>query len=157
LILAAGAEGGAACCRRYAGKVAALRSVFSEFGLIRCRVLVEVRRKQERPAPCSPLCALVCLSGSSEPGGRWSSSAPYRPCVAHDRPGAGVQVRWLQQLAALPGVPEVPEFSAGANALLDSLAADFGVADAMEVKEVRAPTGSIPRCSKCSALKCAVP
>ena len=31
------------CCRRYAGKVAALRGVFSEYGLIRARVLVEVR------------------------------------------------------------------------------------------------------------------
>ena len=30
-------------CRRYAAKVAALRGVFSEYGLIRARVLVEVR------------------------------------------------------------------------------------------------------------------
>jgi adenylosuccinate lyase len=30
-------------CRRYAGKVAGLREIFSEYGLIRRRVLVEVR------------------------------------------------------------------------------------------------------------------
>ncbi|KAK9833423.1 hypothetical protein WJX81_003868 [Elliptochloris bilobata] len=75
---------------RYAGKVTALRGVFSEYGLIRARVLVEVR--------------------------------------------------WLQQLAALPGVPEVPAFSAEASALLDDLAANFGVADAQEVKEVERVT-----------------
>ena len=49
----------------------------------------------------------------------------------------GLQVRWLQQLAALPGVPEVPAFSAEGNALLDDLAHNFDVADAQEVKEVR--------------------
>lgn len=47
------------------------------------------------------------------------------------------QVRWLQQLAALPGVPEVPAFGGEADALLNDLAANFSVADAQEVKEVR--------------------
>lgn len=46
-------------------------------------------------------------------------------------------MRWLQQLAVLPGVPEVPAFSGEANALLDDLANNFDVADAQEVKEVR--------------------
>jgi adenylosuccinate lyase len=65
--------------------VAGLRDIFSEYGLIKRRVLVEVR--------------------------------------------------WLQQLAALPGVPEVPAFSAQANQLLDSLAEGFSVEDALEVKQ----------------------
>ena len=52
------------------------------------------------------------------------------------------QVRWLQQLAALPGLPEVPAFGGEADALLNDLAANFSVADAQEVKEVR-PTARI--------------
>jgi len=69
---------------RYAGKTAALRPIFSEYGLIRCRVLVEVR--------------------------------------------------WLQRLAAHPGVGEVQPFSAQAQALLDALASDFQLEHAERVK-----------------------
>jgi len=87
LLLAGGAEGGAACRRRYAGKVAALRSVFSEFGLIRCRVLVEVRRKQERPAPCSPLCAPVGVGREERARRLVVQQRPYRLCMTHDLPG----------------------------------------------------------------------
>ena len=73
--------------RRYANKVAALRQTFSEYGLIRFRVLVECR--------------------------------------------------WLQQLAAIPEITEVPAFSQEANAVRDKLAADFGVRDATSVKKAR--------------------
>lgn len=55
---------------RYGDKCTDLRPIFSEYGLLRFRVEVEVR--------------------------------------------------WLQQLAAHPGIPEVPAFSDAANALLDS-------------------------------------
>ena len=72
-------------CRRYASKVSALRQTFSEYGLIRFRILVECR--------------------------------------------------WLQQLAAIPEVTEVPAFSQEANSVLDQLAASFGVQDASEVKK----------------------
>ena len=72
--------------RRYASKVAGLRDIFSEFGLIKRRVLVEIR--------------------------------------------------WLQQLAAIPEVAEVPPFSGEANQLLNSLAESFSVEDALEVKQV---------------------
>ena len=75
---------------RYAGKTSALRPIFSEFGLIRCRVQVEVR--------------------------------------------------WLQRLAAHTGVPEVPAFSAEANALLDQLATGFQVEHAERVKEFERTT-----------------
>lgn len=34
-------------CRRYASKLTGLRSIFSEFGLIRLRVLVECRWLQQ--------------------------------------------------------------------------------------------------------------
>jgi adenylosuccinate lyase len=75
---------------RYASKVAGLRSYFSEYGLIRFRVLVECR--------------------------------------------------WLQQLAALEGVPEVPPFGPAATALLDRLATQFSLEDAQAVKEVERTT-----------------
>lgn len=75
---------------RYAGKTSALRPIFSEFGLIRCRVQVEVR--------------------------------------------------WLQRLAAHDGIPEVPAFSAEANALLEHLASNFQLEHAERVKEFERTT-----------------
>jgi adenylosuccinate lyase len=75
---------------RYAGKTAALRPIFSEFGLIKSRVLVEVR--------------------------------------------------WLQRLAAHPGVPEVAAFSDQANALLNQLAENFQLEHAERVKEFERTT-----------------
>lgn len=56
---------------RYGSKTAALRGIFSEYGLIKRRVLVEVR--------------------------------------------------WLQCLAAHPGISEVPALSAAGNAALDGI------------------------------------
>lgn len=75
---------------RYGSKVAGLRSILSEYGLIRFRVLVECR--------------------------------------------------WLQQLAHLPGVGEVPPLGPQANALLDQLATSFSVEDALEVKGIERTT-----------------
>ncbi|MFV0453594.1 MAG: adenylosuccinate lyase [Pseudomonas sp.] len=75
---------------RYAGKTSALRPIFSEFGLIRCRVQVEVR--------------------------------------------------WLQRLAGHDGIPEVPAFSAEANALLEQLASNFQLEHAERVKEFERTT-----------------
>jgi len=69
---------------RYAGKTSTLRPIFSEYGLIRYRVLVEVR--------------------------------------------------WLQRLAAHPGVPEVAPFSAEATQLLEQLVDDFRIEYAERVK-----------------------
>ena len=70
--------------RRYSSKLASLRGIFSEFALIKFRVLVEVR--------------------------------------------------WLQALSRIPGVVEVPPFSAEANAFLDAIAAQFSPADALEAR-----------------------
>jgi adenylosuccinate lyase len=75
---------------RYGNKTLDLRPYFSEYGLIRYRVLVEVR--------------------------------------------------WLQQLAAHPGIGEVPPLSAEANAFLDALVRDFSEADAAAVKAKEAVT-----------------
>lgn len=75
---------------RYGSRTIALRSIFSEFGLIRFRVEVEVR--------------------------------------------------WLQQLSRLAGVPEVPTFSAATNTILDKIVTDFNEADAQAVKDIERTT-----------------
>lgn len=75
---------------RYGSKTASLRSIFSEFGLLRFRVQVEVR--------------------------------------------------WLQCLAAHPGIPEIKPFSAEANALLNSLVDNFQLSHAERIKEIERTT-----------------
>jgi adenylosuccinate lyase len=75
---------------RYGGKTSDLRPIFSEYGLIRQRVAVEVR--------------------------------------------------WLQSLAANPGIAEVPELSDDARRHLDNLISEFGEADAERVKAIEATT-----------------
>ncbi len=75
---------------RYASRTADLRPIFSEFGLIRHRVLVEIR--------------------------------------------------WLQMLAAHPGIPEVPELSEHASHILDGIAESFGSDDANRVKNIERTT-----------------
>ena len=75
---------------RYGSKTADLREIFSEFGLIKRRVIVEVR--------------------------------------------------WLQRLAAHPGVEEVPCFSQAANALLEAVLAEFSEVDARRIKDIEATT-----------------
>lgn len=75
---------------RYGSKTAALREHFSEFGLIRRRVEVEVR--------------------------------------------------WLQRLAQHPGIPEVPQLSAEASAVLDTLIHDFTEANAQRIKDIERTT-----------------
>ncbi len=75
---------------RYGSKTLPLREIFSEYGLIKYRVAVEVR--------------------------------------------------WLQQLANHPGVPELKPFSADANALLDTLVDGFCEAHAQRVKDIERTT-----------------
>ena len=75
---------------RYGSKTAPLREVFSEFGLIKRRVLVEVR--------------------------------------------------WLQCLAAHPGIAEVPTLSKATNKVLDSILNDFSEVDARRIKDIESTT-----------------
>ncbi|MDZ7781603.1 MAG: adenylosuccinate lyase [Halioglobus sp.] len=75
---------------RYSGKTAPLRTIFSEYGLIRRRLLVEIR--------------------------------------------------WLQHLAALQQITEVPALSAAANEMLEMLLSEFSEADAQRVKQIEATT-----------------
>jgi adenylosuccinate lyase len=75
---------------RYGNKTESLREVFSEYGLIRYRVIVEVR--------------------------------------------------WLQKLADISAIGEVPALSVEANRILDGIVADFSLADAERVKQIEATT-----------------
>lgn len=75
---------------RYGSKVSVFREIFSEYGLIRNRVTVEIR--------------------------------------------------WLQKLAAHPEVTEVPQFSAEANKVLDSLVSEFSLEDAERIKDIERTT-----------------
>ncbi len=75
---------------RYGGKTADLRPIFSEYGLIKHRILVELR--------------------------------------------------WLQLLAAEPGVAEVPSLSEHATQLLDDIIDKFSVEDAQRVKNIEKTT-----------------
>lgn len=51
-----------------------------------------------------------------------------------------VELRWLEALAAAPGIPEVPAFSDGARAHLEALLADFSPKDAEAVRGIEATT-----------------
>ncbi|NLC02608.1 MAG: adenylosuccinate lyase, partial [Pseudomonas formosensis] len=51
-----------------------------------------------------------------------------------------VEVRWLQCLAAHPGIPEIKPFSAEANALLNSLVDNFQLSHAERIKEIERTT-----------------
>lgn len=75
---------------RYAAKLDDLRPITSEYGLIRYRVIVEVR--------------------------------------------------WLEALAAAPGIGEVPTLSESARAHLDALLADFSPKDAAAIRDIEATT-----------------
>ncbi|CBL47025.1 Adenylosuccinate lyase [gamma proteobacterium HdN1] len=75
---------------RYGSKTRALRPIFSEYGLIRSRVIVEIR--------------------------------------------------WLQQLAANPKIPEIGPFTAAETQLLETMIAEFSLADAERVKAIEKTT-----------------
>lgn len=75
---------------RYASKAEMLRPIFSEYGLIKFRVTVEVR--------------------------------------------------WLQLLATIDDIKEVPALSSAANQLLDNIVDNFSVEDAERIKEIERTT-----------------
>ena len=75
---------------RYGSKTQELRTIFSEFGLLKYRVEVEVR--------------------------------------------------WLQQLANIPAIAEVPVFSEHANKTLDDIVANFSEGDAARIKAIESTT-----------------
>lgn len=87
---------------------------------------------------------LSALTALSPVDGRYGSkTASLRPIVSEFgliRFRVKVEIRWLQQLAKLPQVTEVPAFSAEANAILDGIVSDFSEANALRVKEIESTT-----------------
>lgn len=83
------------------------------------------------------------LSALSPLDGRYAAKTDkLRPILSeagfmHHR--VKVEIAWLQALSQA-GFAELKPFSAGANALLDKLAADFSEADAARIKEIEAVT-----------------
>jgi len=75
---------------RYGSKTAALRNIFSEYGLIRYRVIIEIR--------------------------------------------------WLQKLAGMKAISEVPALGPGSLARLEAIINDFSIADAEAVKHIEKTT-----------------
>ena len=51
-----------------------------------------------------------------------------------------VEIRWLEHLAAEPGIEEVPTLSAESAATLETLRSDFSEADAVRVREIERTT-----------------
>ncbi|MEE9493970.1 MAG: adenylosuccinate lyase [Gammaproteobacteria bacterium] len=51
-----------------------------------------------------------------------------------------VEIRWLQMLAAHPGIPEVPAFSQAATQQLDNIVSNFAESDAQIVKDIERTT-----------------
>lgn len=51
-----------------------------------------------------------------------------------------VEIRWLQQLAAHPGIEEAPALTDAANTLLESIINDFSIKDAERVKAIESTT-----------------
>jgi adenylosuccinate lyase len=89
------------------------------------------------------LSALSALSALSPLDGRYAAKIDkLRPILSeagfmHHR--VKVEIAWLQALSSA-GFTEIKPFSAAANAVLDTLAAEFSEADAARIKEIEAVT-----------------
>ncbi len=88
--------------------------------------------------------SLTSLNALSPIDGRYGSKTrmlvPYFSEFGLIRYRVIVEVRWLQQLAAHPGIPEVPALSGAANSFLEHLLTNFNAADAQAIKDKEAVT-----------------
>ena len=84
------------------------------------------------------------LTAISPLDGRYGPKlARLRSCVSEFgliRYRVRVELRWLQCLAGLDTIPELPAFDARANAAIESLLGDFGETDARRVKAIESTT-----------------
>ncbi len=88
--------------------------------------------------PLTPLTALSAVDGRYA-----DKTRDLRPIFSEQgliRHRVTVEVRWLQTLAAHPGIPEVPPFSEHARHLLDGIIENFYEEDARRVKNIEATT-----------------
>ncbi len=87
---------------------------------------------------------LTALSAISPIDGRYGSkTADLRPIFSEYgliKYRVEVEVRWLQQLANHPGIPELKPFSSDANALLETLVSGFTEDHAQRVKDIERTT-----------------
>jgi adenylosuccinate lyase len=88
--------------------------------------------------------SLTSLNALSPIDGRYGRVtrplAPYFSEYGLIRYRVLVEVRWLQCLAAHPGIPEVPALSPVATSFLESLLQNFSAADAQNVKDKESVT-----------------
>ena len=88
--------------------------------------------------------SLTTLNAISPVDGRYQSkTAPLQPFFSEYgliRYRAIVEIRWLQRLAANPGIAEVAPLSESANAFLEQLITDFDESQAALVKDKEAVT-----------------
>jgi adenylosuccinate lyase len=88
--------------------------------------------------------SLTSLNALSPIDGRYGrltrQLAPYFSEYGLIRYRVLVEVRWLQCLAAHPGIPEVPPLSSAADVFLEALLQNFNAADAQHIKDKEAVT-----------------
>ncbi len=84
------------------------------------------------------------LTAVSPLDGRYGDkTADLRPIFSEyglNRHRVQVEIRWLQMLADIPEINEVPPLSAHARTTLDEIASNFSVADAQRVKNIERTT-----------------
>lgn len=87
---------------------------------------------------------LTALTAISPIDGRYADkTAELRPIFSEYgliRHRVQVEARWLQALAAHPGIPEVPPLSEHARQVLDGLVEQFALADAQRIKNIERVT-----------------
>lgn len=87
---------------------------------------------------------LSALTAVSPVDGRYGSkTADFRPIFSEYgliRFRVQVEIRWLQQLAAMENISEVPAFSDETQTLLNNIVAQFNEADAQAIKDIEATT-----------------
>ena len=88
--------------------------------------------------------SITTLTAISPVDGRYRSRAAslsdYFSEYALIRYRVLVEIRWLQQLAAHPGIDEAPAINESGQALLNSIVTDFNLSDAQRVKDIEAVT-----------------
>lgn len=88
--------------------------------------------------------SLTALNALSPIDGRYGnktrSLVPYFSEFGLIRYRVVIEVRWLQQLSAHPGIKEVPALSAAANIYLENMLKNFSVIDAEKIKAKEAIT-----------------
>ena len=86
----------------------------------------------------NPLTALSPLDGRYE--NKVAGLRPYFSEYALIRYRVTVEIEWLKALAAVPAISEIAPFSAATMAEINTLKAEFSVADAGQVKAIESRT-----------------